>query len=1467
MQDSYRKLVFRNPLHDPRVHEGAPPGLYVSTVQAYDPSCTTCKSVLYNLLDVRDHAYFSMESASGNISTARKIDKKVGDTYEIIAVAINQGETKLRQLTITVTEFNVHPPQFEHDVYSGELHVRSKVGTKVLQVQAVDKDTIPFNAEVYYKLEDSEDPRGRFTLGLRSGVLTLVRSLERGTYEPFVNIGVTVVDGGSPERSDHAKIEILIKTISEPRDVRSANATGSTVQVCWGRPEFGQVLGYIVKYREVEIPHSQPAFLNITSDAASKCSALVGLKPWTDYEYRVYGWNRFETGQGSTVGKFGTRPDYCQMSQICQHGECHVLNEEPGYHCDCTTGFYGEVCDKFDPCSLTPCDNFGVCRNISSNKYRCDCLSGFSGQNCTEFNPCALRPSPCQHGGRCENTASHKYQCYCTKGYYGKTCQLFDPCSIDPCQNGAKCQNASQSDYVCKCVTGYAGKQCELDIDECASSPCKHGASCRDGVNAFHCKCQPGYRGKRCHLVEHCPAQTVHSGKGVFRWNSTSHGRAQLIECPFGSSFPESATGYAKRRCYLLSNGSVSWGKMDLTSCREEGFKIAEDLTGELWMLTEDPRHLNVERLQEATKQIEGVIEYAIYDRKIAHNMLSIVSNMLAINESLLRFGDSNGTTTTRVTDLVDRFASEVKLERGESITLETENLVVRAVSWDPLSSDEDDPSSLVFAVHYQARQRREQGGTRYRSIPPSRDERDQESSFYNDAELTVPLEALLQAQNQTDQELRIKFVAYKNDKFFRQKQTARWRQCYDGSGYSRRYNCLHTESSSFQGRRVLQAGISNATVTNLSDPVVYILPSPRNGKVFCAYWKENERVWSTEGLVTNQTGNSTACMSTHLTFFSILLDLNPNAGISEHPLFSLSLLPYIGCGISMLGLSLTIFTYLLFRCLNRDHPGKILLHLCTSMLLMNAVFELGSQRGVALGGVDVCVGVAILVHYFLLTTLMWMCIEAINMYHLLIHVFASSESHFMLKRAILAWGIPLIIVGVTALMNNDDYYNHNEYCMMSAYNPYVYYLSFVASSCVILFINLSVFLMMTRVLVAPKSNNIQDKKPPQCTSKKDKFLVTTAQVRGAFTVMVLLGVSWVFGAVGEARLVFQYIFGVSNSLQGFLIFLVRCLQYSEARSAWYQLLKTGTFKKCCVTVPPGSWSGNSNSGNNKQNGHSTTTRLGSADLTQGPFSTNAFWSQEKAPLDVKDDLGYDHDPVTIPSNVVLDYATVKRGSGHLLTFSGNTLKKEDGEIAKSKSVSRSNSESSQDQTKTDLPRSDVGISHYTFGLSSSVVTEAQDSDNENRNSYREAVNHELQSMSNSKDIELSVFPNELKSRGSHSSPLADYIDEEAEKRDKLSASTLDRKIYASKASSVFGQVKPDSPPEKQNSWPRTFSSFMDDSAAELIDNKIVAQCSKDIEVCITDFVKIFLEAFGDLVRDECKEEDFAWKMRGEPSE
>lgn len=68
---------------------------------------------------------------------------------------------------------------------------------------------------------------------------------------------------------------------------------------------------------------------------------------------------------------------------------------------------------------------------------------------------------------------------------------------------------------------------------------------------------------------------------------------------------------------------------------------------------------------------------------------------------------------------------------------------------------------------------------------------------------------------------------------------------------------------------------------------------------------------------------------------------------------------------------------------------------------------------------------------------------------------------------------------------------------------------------------------------------------------------VTAAQVRGALMVMVLLGVTWIFGALalGPGRVVFAYVFCIANSMQGFLIFTLRCLQHAEARASWRHLL------------------------------------------------------------------------------------------------------------------------------------------------------------------------------------------------------------------------------------------------------------------------------------------------------------------------
>ena len=116
------------------------------------------------------------------------------------------------------------------------------------------------------------------------------------------------------------------------------------------------------------------------------------------------------------------------------------------------------------------------------------------------------------------------------------------------------------------------------------------------------------------------------------------------------------------------------------------------------------------------------------------------------------------------------------------------------------------------------------------------------------------------------------------------------------------------------------------------------------------------------------------------------------------------------------------------------------------------------------------------------------------------------------------------------------------------------FYIALLGPACLILLINTAVFVMVSRVILRPRFHG-------QVSSSDS---LNPAQIRGAFTVMTLLGVTWVFGpfAISEAKLVINYLFTILNSLQGFLIFIFRCCFNPEVRMSWMLLIKTGKFKR-----------------------------------------------------------------------------------------------------------------------------------------------------------------------------------------------------------------------------------------------------------------------------------------------------------------
>ena len=51
----------------------------------------------------------------------------------------------------------------------------------------------------------------------------------------------------------------------------------------------------------------------------------------------------------------------CEMSPPCISGTCETITSPPGFKCRCAIGYMGDRCELFDPCTIKPCENSGVC--------------------------------------------------------------------------------------------------------------------------------------------------------------------------------------------------------------------------------------------------------------------------------------------------------------------------------------------------------------------------------------------------------------------------------------------------------------------------------------------------------------------------------------------------------------------------------------------------------------------------------------------------------------------------------------------------------------------------------------------------------------------------------------------------------------------------------------------------------------------------------------------------------------------------------------------------------------------------------------------------------------------------------------------------------------------------------------------------------------------------------------------------
>ncbi|XP_022293765.2 latrophilin-like protein 1 [Crassostrea virginica] len=320
---------------------------------------------------------------------------------------------------------------------------------------------------------------------------------------------------------------------------------------------------------------------------------------------------------------------------------------------------------------------------------------------------------------------------------------------------------------------------------------------------------------------------------------------------------------------------------------------------------------------------------------------------------------------------------------------------------------------------------------------------------------------------------------------------------------------------------------------------------------VFLSRSQDRISAWNTSGCsVENFTNSQVICSCNHLTNFAILLSLPDEVDIKALTghFKALTLITFIGCGLSILGALITIFIYLYFWRYLKSRRSVLVVNLCFAlfiayMLFLTAVEQTNDKVG--------CAVIAALLHYFFLAMFCIMLALGIDLAVAVLDVFNSRSSSAFLF--LLSWGLPAAIVGITLGTTKTSGYGDESYCWLRNNTLF----GFIGPALGIILANLIVIIIVMRTIY---SSAFMMKK-----SIKEK---AKSGLRSICSLLPILGLTWVFGvlSIGEATIIFQYLFAICNSLQGLFIFLFHVVLNTQVRQVVSRKIKEYESKTLSTT-------------------------------------------------------------------------------------------------------------------------------------------------------------------------------------------------------------------------------------------------------------------------------------------------------------
>ncbi|XP_042638822.1 cadherin EGF LAG seven-pass G-type receptor 3 [Orycteropus afer afer] len=842
----------------------------------------------------------------------------------------------------------------------------------------------------------------------------------------------------------------------------------------------------------------------------------------------------------------------CASGPCPPHADCRDLWQT--FSCTCWPGYYGPGC--VDACLLNPCQNQGSCRHLpgAPHGYTCDCAGGYFGHHC-----------------------EHRMDQQCPRGWWGSpTC---GPCNCDVHKGFDP--NCNKTDGQCHCKEFHYRPR---GSDSCLPCDCYPvGSTSRScAPHSGQCPCRPGALGRQCNSCDSPFAEVTASGcrvlydacpkslrAGVW-WPQTKFGALATVPCPRGALGLRGA-GAAVRLC----DEDQGWLEPDLFNCTSPAFRELSLLLDGLELNKTALDTMEAKKLAQRLREVTGHTDHyfsqdvRVTARLLAH-LLAFESHQQGFgltatqdahfNENLLWAGSAllapetgdlwaalgqrapggspgSAGLVRHLEEYAATLARNMELTYLNPVGLVTPNIML---SIDRMEHPSPTRGARRYPRYHSNLFRGQDAWDPHthvllpsqspRPFPPGVLPSSSNSTENATASSVAPPLAPLEPEPEPGISIVILLV-YRTlggllpAQFHAERRGARLPQ-------NPVMNSPVVSVAVFHGRNFLKGLLESPISLEFR-----LLQTANRSKAICVQWDppgpaEQRGMWTARDCeLVHRNGSHARCRCSRTGTFGVLMDASPRERL-EGDLELLAVFTHVVMAVSVAALLLTATILLSLRSLKSNVRG-IHANVAAALGIAELLFLLGIHRT---HSQLVCTAVAILLHYFFLSTFAWLLVQGLHLYRMQVEPRNVDRGAMRFYHA-LGWGVPAVLLGLAVGLDPEGYGNP-DFCWISVHEPLVW--SFAGPVIVVIMMNGTMLLLAARTSCSTG----------QREAKKTSVLRT---LRSSFLLLLLVSASWLFGllAVNHSILAFHYLHAGLCGLQGLVVLLLFCVLNADARAAW----------------------------------------------------------------------------------------------------------------------------------------------------------------------------------------------------------------------------------------------------------------------------------------------------------------------------